>query len=327
MTQIIEMVFGSHLYGTDTPSSDRDYKAVYIPSARDIALQKVNDVIVTQTRTDNALGVRNGADDVDTETFALHKYLKLLAQGQTVALDMLFCPRDKMIGTPDYIWEGIFENRHKVISRKADSFIGYCRQQANKYGIKGSRMNECEIVMTFFSERLNKPLAKVIEHQEELKQLVIGMEHTNIIDISNPNGVVVEHLECCQRKCPFTVTVKEAYKIYAGLFDRYGERTKLAKTNEGIDWKAMSHAVRVGEQAIELLTTGFVTFPRPNAEYLKDIKTGKLPFVEVGAYIEQLFVEVEQASVASTLPAEADQQFIDDLVFNVYGCEVALHFA
>ena len=30
---IVKMQFGSHVYGTDLPTSDLDYKAVYLPTA------------------------------------------------------------------------------------------------------------------------------------------------------------------------------------------------------------------------------------------------------------------------------------------------------
>jgi len=36
MKCIVEMVFGSHLYGTDTPESDKDYKGVFMPARDDI---------------------------------------------------------------------------------------------------------------------------------------------------------------------------------------------------------------------------------------------------------------------------------------------------
>lgn len=38
MNKILEMKFGSHLYGTNTPNSDLDYKAIYLPTAREIIL-------------------------------------------------------------------------------------------------------------------------------------------------------------------------------------------------------------------------------------------------------------------------------------------------
>jgi hypothetical protein len=43
-------------------------------------------------------GVRNQPGDVDDESYALHRYLQLLAEGQTVAIDMLFAPPGR--GTP-----------------------------------------------------------------------------------------------------------------------------------------------------------------------------------------------------------------------------------
>jgi predicted nucleotidyltransferase len=41
MDLVVEMRFGSHLYGTDTPDSDVDLKGVYLPEARDILLQRI----------------------------------------------------------------------------------------------------------------------------------------------------------------------------------------------------------------------------------------------------------------------------------------------
>lgn len=36
MITIVKMVFGSFLYGTDTPESDKDYKGVFLPSWEEI---------------------------------------------------------------------------------------------------------------------------------------------------------------------------------------------------------------------------------------------------------------------------------------------------
>jgi hypothetical protein len=46
MDLIVEMRFGSHLYGTATPQSDLDLKAVYLPDARDTLLQRVPNMIL-----------------------------------------------------------------------------------------------------------------------------------------------------------------------------------------------------------------------------------------------------------------------------------------
>ena len=48
------------------------------------------------------------------------------------------------------------------------------------------------------------------------------------------------------------------------------------------------------------------------------IKQGKLPYKAVAEEIEGLLVEVENASLSSDLPDAADQEFIDDLVYEQY---------
>jgi predicted nucleotidyltransferase len=63
MDIIVELRFGSHLYGTATAQSDIDYKAVYIPSARDILLQRVRAAI--SRPSDKAPGEKNAPGAVD----------------------------------------------------------------------------------------------------------------------------------------------------------------------------------------------------------------------------------------------------------------------
>ena len=89
--EIVRMEFGSHVYGTNLPTSDRDYKTVFIPSGMDILLSRQTKVSrSTSTKADRH--AQNTATDVDVECFALAGFLKLLAGGQTVVTDMLFVP-------------------------------------------------------------------------------------------------------------------------------------------------------------------------------------------------------------------------------------------
>lgn len=76
-----------------------------------------------------------------------------------------------------------------------------------------------------------------------------------------PGGRLVRHLEVCGRKMPFIGSIESAHKVAQRLVDEYGERALQAERNEGIDWKGLSHAVRVGREALELLETGRITFP------------------------------------------------------------------
>lgn len=51
MIELVRMKFGSHLYGTETPSSNLDFKAVFLPSRSDILLGRVKESINVNTKT------------------------------------------------------------------------------------------------------------------------------------------------------------------------------------------------------------------------------------------------------------------------------------
>lgn len=230
-----------------------------------------------------------------------------------------------MTDKPSQEWIVIENNRQRLLTRKSAAFIGYCRQQANKYGIKGSRVAAAKAALELLEEALEKhgSQAKLFEVEDELLALVNVQAHTSILDIPGAIDISgirysVRHLEVCNRKMPYTQTIKSARDVIQRIVDDYGLRARQAERNQGVDWKALSHAVRVGTQAIELLTTSHVTFPRPERDHLVAIKTGMLQYQAVAEEIDDLLIRVEETSKYSTLPLVADQQWIDDFVANAH---------
>jgi len=325
---IVRIKFGSHLYGTSTPASDLDFKSVFVPSARDILLQRVRGSINGQRP--KAEGEKNVASEIDEEAYSLQRYLGLAAEGQTVALDVLFAPRWAMVEPPAPEWEEIERNRHRLITRKSAAFLGYCRQQANKYGIKGSRVAAAQAAFETLDARLKSrgTTAKLGEIAHEIAMLTLATEHMEVLDIDGAmdlNGArrTIRHWEVCGRKMPFTQTIKSAHEVVRRVVDEYGHRARQAAKQEGVDWKALSHAVRVGTQAVELLTTGNVTFPSPNREHLIAIKTGQIVYQAVAEEIEYLLTAVESAAETSTLQESADLFWIDDFIEMIYRAQIA----
>ena len=129
---------------------------------------------------------------------------------------------------------------------------------------------------------------------------------------------MLNHWEVCDRKMPFTISLKECQNILQKVFDNYGQRALLAETNQGVDWKAMSHAIRVGEQAIELVTTKTITFPRLNADRLLAIKQGKFHYKMIAEELENLLEKVEIASKNSDLLEKPDIDFMENLVYKMH---------
>jgi hypothetical protein len=225
MDLIVEMRFGSHLYGTETSESDLDLKGVYLPEARDILLQRVQ-ASVTTSRA-KAAGEKNTAADVDTEVYSLQRYLHFLTDGQTVALDMLFAPDAAMTMEPSSLWREIQDNGDRLVSRRATAFVQYCRQQANKYGIKGSRVAGARRALALLVDaqaRLGRT-AKVDVIATDLIGLAATTEHIALVDLPVSGDRLLRHLEVCDRKISFTATLKTACEIAQRLVDEYGQRS------------------------------------------------------------------------------------------------------
>lgn len=316
---IVEILFGSKLYGTDTPLSDVDFKGIYIPTVRDIVLGRSKHNIST-SRSKREFE-KNTPEDIDQEFFSLQEFLRLLIEGQTVALDMLFSPESFHIfkGEQYHLFKTIYENRHKLLSKGILSFIGYARKQASKYGIKGSRVRAVKDTIELLNGCNSVLLLKDPEVKAELDAFVSrGNEFIQYVQIPDMNQVICTYLEVCGRKFQLTNSVKYTSAILNKIYDEYGHRAKLAEANDGIDWKALSHAVRVNFEGQELLKTGFITFPCPERKLLLDIKLGKMPYREVEIIIENGLKELEEAQKVSILQTEPDYQWAEDFVYDVY---------
>lgn len=322
---VARMKFGSHLYGTSTPASDLDYKRVFIPDAKSILLGRANTAAVSSR--EKAMGEKNLPGEIDEEFFTLQKYLMFLAEGQTVALDMLFAPDWAMTDEPLWIWEEIKANKDRLLTKKVGAFLGYAQKQAGKYGIKGSRVAAARAALTLLQGAVAKfggrERLEVI--QADIEKLSDGAEHMDIFLDVQSGKPIVAMWEVCNRKMPYRASLQSAMDLMQRVVDEYGKRALMAETNEGVDWKAMSHAIRIGQEALELLETGSITFPRPNAEELIGIKTGQLPYKDVASDVEKLFETIEAAAPHSSLRDEPDIEWIEDFVADIYRSE-ALNF-
>lgn len=197
MKVLIKTYAGSHLFGTSTPESDTDYKGVFIPSERDIILGRDSDTIQQSTGEADS---KNSKDDVDVELYRLKKFLKMLRNGDTAAIELLFTP-EEMIVEKSVLWEHIVAERHNLISRKIKGVIGYARHQANKYGIKGIRLNDLDVAIKTLKEiekELDFDNPKLKHKWEEVVKLE-KLEHVELTELS-PNKAAKEIAAICKEK-------------------------------------------------------------------------------------------------------------------------------
>lgn len=318
MKEIFATEFGSHLYGLATPSSDRDFKAVHLPSRRDLLLQRAKSEIQTKSRASSAS--RNTAGDVDTESFALHRFVDLVVKGQLIALDTLFATPTRSVLHREPVWNEVWENRALFLNRDAKMMLGYCRAQSNKHSLKGERILAARRAVEVFRDLLARlsPIMRLGDCEKEFAHL-IGTPHIGTEDVTLKDGTVIRHLVVCGRAAPYTASLRNAADIFEKIDAEYGERARKAAQQDAIDWKAMSHAVRVGRESIEFLRTGFITFPLPDREHILKIKLGEVRIEAVADEIDQMLADVEAAALTSPLPETVDQDRIDDFLVSIYG--------
>jgi len=315
--------FGSTVYGTRLSSSDRDFKGIFIPHFEDILLQRaVHTSFQEGTKKDKR--AKNTSEDHDMEWITLQAFIRLCLEGQSMAIDLLFTP-NQFWKECDPLWMTLLQERTKLICKKITAIVGYCRQQAARYGIKGSRLAAVRHALNVLKAYPSDSKLNEVD-LDNLKSELGSDKHISFVNCRGPRSNEELHLEVCNRKVPMHAKFKYAVQVFQRIYDEYGHRALQAEKNEGVDWKALMHAVRVAEQAKELLKTGTVTFPRPERELLLKIRQGEIPYDAVAETIEKGLEEVELLRESSSLPEEVETTYWDAWLVQVYGEYVSSQF-
>lgn len=307
MQTIVMMQHGSHLYGTNGPTSDLDFKGVGFPSLEEILMDRVPKQWAAPKRS-KAEGEKNGPDDIDRETYSLGYFVDMACGGQTVCLDMLHAPPSALLEVSE-TWAELVAMRSQFYTRSMDSLIGYARRQAAKYGIKGTRVATLRQVLDLLESF--PPTSRLKDVWDQLPEGEFCVKHP---PPAIHNNVAI--YEVCQRRLLATMSVAYALDPLKKAFASYGERALLAETNTGIDWKAISHAFRAAYQMEAIYTAGGFTYPLQQTEFLKAVKAGNLPFKDVGPELEAIIDRVEQLALASKLPETVDREAVDAWLYN-----------
>lgn len=305
---VMETIFGSHLYGLNTANSDTDYKGIFIPDAKDILLGTAPKTIQSSTGDKHS---KNTKDDIDRQMFSLSKFISLACEGDTVAIDMIHADDSKLVVNSE-TWQYIRDNRQRFYTKKLTGLFGYVRKQASKYGIKGSRLAALREVVEYI---------KTIDDSRKVgdfKEYFPLNEFAYWIFATDKNGVNQIFYEVLGRKFQQTVSVKEMKTSLFKLWEEYGDRARLAEANQGVDWKALSHALRGGYQLINIYKYGDLVYPMEQNPLILSVKTGNMPFNEVQEELEKVVQEVEILAENSHYPSSVDKKFWEDFLEEIY---------
>ncbi len=272
--------FGSHLYGTDTEDSDLDIYGVFVPSVESLALQRSPKALQMSSGDKDG---KNTKDDFDLTLYSLQYWLLNKVRTMEInALDLLFSSSNEAcVIFKDPAMDAIFDNKDRLLTfGETDNlaYVRYAHRQSKKYGLKGTMVGVLKRISEYLDTIRLEDYPRLVDVAPNIIQVLGGpsdrvhSESKDGLDFLVVNGKMHQHTTSI---IEFKTRIKHDY-------ERYGARARQAERNEGIDWKACSHALRAVYQMSELFGTGDIKFPLSrNRDTLLRVKKGAVSWEAV----------------------------------------------
>jgi len=300
---VLEVKSGSHLYGTNTPESDRDYMGIFMPPEEYVfGLKTVKEVDCSIKSKDKS--GRNDKDAVDVKLYEFRHFVKLALANNPNILEVLFVGEDAIVSCTETGRE-LLKNRHLFPSRQSHKrFSAYARGQRHKMIMRGEHRESLLEAESVLSELIDHGNDKMVMAELSLEK--------------GPFGRVKNHIQVGDLLIEPGVYVKKAYKMVKHRLDNATSRSTLMD-KYGYDTKFASHLIRLLLENNRMLKTSELVFPLPEEERqtVLDIKLGKWDMEKVVKYSEELEAESDSLVLSSSLPANARYQDVESMVIRM----------
>ena len=334
---VFKALVGSRAYGTNVEGSDYDFKGVYIANKYEVLTGTFPEQISTSK---------------DETYYEVSRFLQLLALGNPTMIELLFTPKD-CVRDHESVMDLIFKHRDKFLTKKlANSFCGYAYAQIVKAKGLDKKMNwEAErierktprdfcYVLHEASGKSYKFTEYFTPEQQELYAVTkadhaadtyflykkedclsffpLDSDNSNSLKCSSVKkdvkGIHTLHFN----KSEYTKHCAD-YKSYRKWLNERNTQRYVDIENHGqqIDGKNMLHCIRLIDMGLEIARGEGCNVRRPNSEYLKSIRHGKVDLETLLKEAEDKLEAVKESFKTSSLPENVDQKFINDLLFEI----------
>jgi predicted nucleotidyltransferase len=102
--------------------------------------------------------------------------------------------------------------------------------------------------------------------------------------------------------------------------DRHAPRTRERSEEHGYDTKYAMHALRIGYQGQELLSTGQITVPvpEPARSRLMQVRAGSIPMDVVLEQLDEAVAQLQRVTQSAHLPDAADNTAVNSFLTRAY---------
>jgi hypothetical protein len=309
--------FGSHLYGTNTPESDLDFKGLFLPNKKELLLGRYPKHLQYSSGNDES---RNTEEDIDIELWSLQYFFELLGKGDTGAIDTIFSISNKSaVLYMDHVIRHIFNNPLEFFDPSTNkSFIGYMKGQVSKYGVKGSKLGVLKRIYNWLNNAFphfrHMETIRLQDIIDDILEIFYDESYCFQKEVNGEQALVV-----CGKVHLFSIRLSQFFLRVEKEYQKYGIRAEMTEKNEGIDWKAVSHAIRSLHQIKSLLITGKIEYPIYSADFLLSVKKGEISWTRCEEIIKEGLDKIERYQKSTVYKGKINNKYIQKTILTLYG--------
>lgn len=351
MKKLLEVIGGSHAYGTNIEDSDIDYRGIFIPPAS--AILGLNRQDQQQSKDTEA--------NTESTFFSVEKFIRLAANCNPNVIEILFTdPRHVVYCDPT--GQQLIDSRDLFLSKKASkAFLGYAISQLHRikthriwltgetprpvtreeFGLPPTSIigaNQYKLGEQIANLYLRDLIPLLMDRDNETKEYVwssvvnavalyLAKEETetNIYEVQDSirDYTVAQfqwaneelHQYFNREKNYFQA--KQNYEKYCTWKENRNPARAALEAKYGYDCKHGAHLVRLLRMGVEILTEKTVTVYRPDREELIGIRQGAWSFDQLIDYADEYQQKINELTKTSTLKSSVNGSAIDELLISI----------
>jgi uncharacterized protein len=353
--KIIEVLAGSHAYGTNIATSDIDLRGVFVETQKNLILRPPFTQYMDMIKFLFEKNVQGQLvnTELDKTHFELTKYVTMLIDQNPNILEIIWADQNDIQYVTD---EGqmLIDNRQKFLTKGVkDTYVGYAQEQLKRIKghskwINNPQPTEQPKLIDFSSvvwnatdkKEYNKTVPTVGYFAYNLGDSQFGLwanekmssvekDYSWVDDRGVPRLYDSSKIkEIKDNKTPFDLIVKINKELYVKTHTNWKNywswkknrnETRAQMENEfGFDVKHALHLVRLLKTGYEILDEGVVHVKRPDAQELLDIRYGKYTYQEILDYVEHLTQKIHDIEKKTQLPEKVDEKFASKIMLDIY---------